>query len=260
MLNYIYDGTFEGFLTVIDILWTIDDQNILISNARNYQPNLFDDPVLITTDSARAGDQMEVLRKYPREVFEDISYCLISEEPGIELTILEYLKRLAGCSPADINRLRENFADNTIKKIRDLARKVSYEITRFHGFVRFRQLLNGVYYATIAPDYNIVQFLAPHFTARFADQNWLIHDLKRHTGIYYETNRNRCVYLSLLEANLNLDSQISNIVYNQQDNLFQELWNVYFHEIAITERINKKLQRQRIPKRYWKNLVERIEE
>ena len=39
--------------------------------------------------------------------------------------------------------------------------------------------------------------------------------------------------------------------------LFQRLWKGYFDAMTIRERINPRLQRQMMPKRYWRFLTEK---
>lgn len=39
--------------------------------------------------------------------------------------------------------------------------------------------------------------------------------------------------------------------------LYQRLWKRYFKAITIRERINPKLHRQHLPRRYWKYLTEK---
>jgi probable DNA metabolism protein len=43
----------------------------------------------------------------------------------------------------------------------------------------------------------------------------------------------------------------------EDEQLFQKLWKAYFKSLTIKERINPKLQRQHLPKRYWKYLTEK---
>ena len=43
----------------------------------------------------------------------------------------------------------------------------------------------------------------------------------------------------------------------EDEKLFQELWKGYFKSMTIKERINPKLHRQHMPKRFWKYLTEK---
>nr|WP_315988235.1 DUF4130 domain-containing protein [Desulforamulus aquiferis] len=43
----------------------------------------------------------------------------------------------------------------------------------------------------------------------------------------------------------------------EKDNFYQELWKEYFKSTAIQGRKNPKLQKQFMPTRYWKYLIEK---
>ena len=47
-------------------------------------------------------------------------------------------------------------------------------------------------------------------------------------------------------------------VYDEAEMDYQKIWDQYFQHIAIPERLNKRQQRQRMPERYWKYLVENV--
>ena len=272
MINYIYDGTFEGLLTVIGEAVQHQESVNDISSGGEMQIDLFADIKEVRTDPELAAGVFKRLRKtISREMLMDIAYCFLSEEQGIEKAILDYIRLLFTAGPG----VTGNFLDETVYKIERVSGKVAHEIDRLHGFIRFRKLAGGIYYAPIEPDHNVVQFLAPHFKARFADQNWLIHDLKRKTGIYYDGKQ--CVFLPEMEAvpeltpgNTRMNSlsgvsstftpdKVSNLL-DKDELAFQHLWDQYFKQIAIKERRNKRLQRQRMPARYWRCLVEAVSE
>ena len=44
--------------------------------------------------------------------------------------------------------------------------------------------------------------------------------------------------------------------YSEEEQQFRDLWLTFFDSIAITARVNPKLQAQNIPKRYWPDALE----
>jgi probable DNA metabolism protein len=261
MVSYIYDGTFEGLLTLIAGTLNNNIEIQEISSAE-LQADLFTEIYEIVTDSVLAGSFFEDLKKrISRLVFLDICYCFLSEEAGIEKVILAYIRLLL----KEGEQVNGNLSNPTIFKIHRTSEKVSHEILRMQGFIRFRKLNNGVFYAPISPDYNVIQLLAPHFKERFADQLWLINDTRRKTAIYY--NGNQVKYIPFMEMNPEIESACSPFSSERQVNMldqnelsYQRLWEQYFQKIAIAERHNKRLQRQRMPERYWRYLVEKVKE
>lgn len=258
MIHYIYDGTFEGLLTVLAKLNKEQPEEIDITIEAGFEPNLFSEIITIATDPVIAGNFFQELKsKATKDIMMDIAYSFLSEVKGIEIIIYRFIS-LIYIFGKQITRDLSNDIVFTVHRISD---QVGHEIHRLHGFVRFRKLNNGFYYAPIEPDHNVVQFLAPHFTARFADQKWVIHDLKRKKAIYYDGLC--CRFLPFLETSFNLNDSclkncLSEIVFAGDELNYQNIWDEYFNHITIIERINPKLQRQRMPQRYWKHLTEKV--
>ncbi|MCL6589284.1 MAG: TIGR03915 family putative DNA repair protein [Firmicutes bacterium] len=257
MINYIYDGTFEGLLTVFSLMTERGEAVNRISAEEGIQPDLFSETVRVETDAQRADEFFQTLRrKFSQPVIEDLGYCFLAEIQGMEKVMADYVRLLLDKGEA----ISGNFTEPVVFKIRRTCTQVSHEIGRLQGFIRFRKLKNQVYYAPIAPDHNVVQLLAPHFKDRFADQKWLIHDTKRNSGIYYDLER--CRFIPAVENAPRLETQDAGAmgeepgIFDPEELDYQEIWDQYFQEIAIAERRNPKLQKQRMPVRYWRYLVE----
>ena len=83
---------------------------------------------------------------------------------------------LAGMRMKNRFLLMQNLADPYVMRVFELQREVGRELNHFHGFLRFRELKNGILMAVIAPKNNIAAQLAPHFSDRFPNENFLIYD------------------------------------------------------------------------------------
>ena len=88
----------------------------------------------------------------------------------------------------------------------------------------------------------------PHFADRFRNERFLIHDLKRkkagvYANGYWEEQELEQDYRSFKSAGeLHLE----------------QAWQTYFDHIAVKERENRRLQRQFMPVKIWKNLTETV--
>jgi probable DNA metabolism protein len=98
----------------------------------------------------------------------------------------------------------------------------------------------------------VLPLISTHFKERYADQRWLIYDCRRKYGLYYDLDEVSEVTIDFNESNNN-----SKDVYDEKENLYQELWKQYFDSVNIKARKNMKLHIQHVPKRYWKWLVEK---
>lgn len=241
---YIYDGTWDCFLTAIHHYY-YDKQDVSnIESVLRYEPNLIDEYRTITTDVVKAKAVEEaMLHKISSESLENLQKCFFSEIEGREMWILKYIR--LGFKIG--SRIDSMLGDKTVLDVLIPARKVGIECHRMLGLLRFELLEGSIYYAKIQPDHNIISFISPHFKNRFADQNWIIHDTKRKIASLYNTKKMLLSYMDL-----------SNIPELHSEELkFQALWKNYYKHIAIKNRINPKLQKNFMPKRYWKNLTEK---
>jgi len=243
VVSYTYDGSFEGLLSAIYESYYRHEIPHNILPEGSLQIGIFTKDYNVKTD-------MEKFRKVYNSIREKISplalrnvyYVFISEWENKELIIYKYLKlgwKLGG----DINRL---ITDESVLNVRIICRKVTSECHRFLGLVRFKLMEGDYYYASLEPDYNIISILALHFSKRLSDQRWVIHDVKRKLACVYDKEG---WFVTTIDRPLN-----THIVTCEED--FQNLWKLYFKNIAIQNRKNPKLQKQYMPVRYWAHLVE----
>ena len=123
-------------------------------------------------------------------------------------------------------------------------------------FTRFQKTIDGTYFAALEPIYNVLPLVIGHFQNRFADQCWLLYDIKREYGYYYNRQKVDEVRFETKGTHL-LTGKLDQQLMAEDEQLFQQLWRTYFKTIAIKERINPKLHRQNLPVRFWKYLTEK---
>lgn len=243
MLYYIYDGSFDGLLTAIyDAYYEKDSPEQIISD------NIFIDSFLIEkrviqTDEVKSRKVYEaIIHKISKDALSNIMYAYLSEHEYAGIYILEYLR--FGFRVGSI--VDSYLSDDRIHHIHSLVTKVTREKHLLLGILRFRLLQNNIYYAPMEPHYNTTCLLGAHFADRMPDQRFVIHDVKRNYGVFYDTTK---WFMSPIEIN-------KDIQFHEQEPFYQELWKQYFESITIKDRINPKLQSNFMPKRYWKYLVE----
>jgi probable DNA metabolism protein len=122
-------------------------------------------------------------------------------------------------------------------------------------FVRLHKTADGLYYALIEPDHDVLPLIAKHFTTRYADQRWIIYDGRRRYGIHYDGAQTHTVEISFSEATGGGRDVAA--VYDAEEAFYQQLWKQYFKSVNIAARKNTRLQVQHMPRRYWKYLVEK---
>ena len=148
-----------------------------------------------------------------------------------------------------------DFTDADVLAVHDIARTVSREAHHLIQFARLRKMADGSYYAPVSPKCNALPLAVGYFRDRFADQRWLVYDLKRRYGYAYDLHEVReVVFESLSDAP---SERLTDDLLDADELAFQRLWKSYFDALAIPERFNPRLQRRQMPARFWKYLIEK---
>ncbi|ACB84509.1 TIGR03915 family putative DNA repair protein [Natranaerobius thermophilus] len=243
---YIYDGTYEGLLTSLYYVFKSSENTPkIVPSGTNLSQELFAEYKNVTTHQQLAKTMTEKINsKISKRALSKIYYAFLSEIEGIETSIYHYLK--LGFQKG--NQVDEMLSEHSVHTVNQLSQKVSRERHRMLGFLRFKKLQSGVYYAPMEPDHNILTLIAPHFKKRLADQSWIIHDKRRDKCALYNGK-------SLIYTTDNLPA--NKLLEHKEEEQFQNMWKQYFRHVSIPERQNLKLQQQFLPKKYWKYLTEK---
>lgn len=242
--EFIYDGTFEGLLTAIFFAYK-EKQQTKITSKDNYIPNMLSQITNIETDSSLYQRvYTSIKQKLNNTVLSNVYLVYLSETEGFEDLILKYLK-LCYKHGTSINLAKNN---DIIILIDRYVKRVNYEAERFRQFVRFKEITPLNFYAKIEPIYNILPLIIDHFTERYNDQSFIIHDLKRECALVYDKT-SACI------APLPR-SKSKEILSLNNDNTFEDLFRVFYKSVTIEERINIKCRNSFMPKRYHKNMTE----
>ena len=245
MIGYIFDGTKNGlFSCIFDAYYEKCYPDVLTDSY--LQPCFGDTVYEINTNIDKAKRVKSCLSSTVKTtgVIQDVNIALKSGETNKYTVIFNYVKEVIDNKHVDISK---NFANPSVLEFFDLIKRITNEIHRSKGFIRFQESKEGFFYAHYAPDNDITWLLMSHFTQRFPNEAFIIHDTKRNVlGLYDGTvakeisaeNKQVTIYLSDEELNL------------------KKLWKTYYDSVNIKERKNLRLQKAFMPKRYWPNLPE----
>ncbi|RYY09538.1 MAG: DNA metabolism protein, partial [Cytophagaceae bacterium] len=244
---------FEGLLTVLFRVYERRSAPNRIQPAQAVQGGLFAEVVAVDTDEVLATRTWDgLLRFMPEAARARLYHVFLSEDPERELLIFRFAD-LALRAGRDIS---ENYGDATVRRCQRLAQQLFREKHRMEAFVRFEKAQDGLFHASIEPDFDVLPLIASHFTKRYADQRWLIFDKKRRYGLYYNLHRTDVIELTDAGA-APRRGEVSATVLDEREPLFKLLWQAYFDHANIPERRNLKLHQRHMPRRYWKYLSEK---
>lgn len=248
----IYDGSFDGFLCCVFYVFEYKLKNAKIQNKFVLQNALFSENEKISTNKDKADRVWKGLKTKASTISTTkIYYAFLSEQPGVENILLDYISYIFKSN----KKVDTDFTYDSVLKTSKIAKNVSREKHRMEAFVRFKLTKDAIYFANIAPDFNVLPLISKHFKCRYADQKWVIYDIKRNYGLYYDLE---VVTTMQMEFPKNFDfSKTDKNFFSDEEFEFQTLWQNYFKSTNITERKNMKLHIQHVPKRYWKYLSEK---
>lgn len=243
MIKLIFDDTFEGFLTAIYDGFYSKEEVTYIGLEDNLDVDMLTKKIHVKTDLIKYAKVKDaIICKIDPLALNKIYHLFLSNYINKGLICYNYLK--LGFKYG--SNIHKHLYLNEVKEIDLIERKVLGEVHIFTGFVRFSIINDKFLYASIEPDHNILELLSPHFADRFNNEYWIIHDIKRNIASIYNK-----VSWEITEMNDEIYSYLKN--HNDE---FEDLWRSYFKSATIKERLNPKLQRKSMPKRYWNNLTE----
>ena len=249
-----YDGSFEGFLTAIFERYDRKLKDFAIMRTERYQPELMSSEIKIQNDHEKSKRVWTGLKTRLSSAKRNEFYkTFLSELPEMERVLSDFILYVFSTS----GNIEYDLGHPAVISVTKIAHQVHREKHRMEAFIRFQRTKNGLYFAMIEPDYNVLPLIARHFKDRYADQQWLIYDKRRKYGINYDHTTAK-----LTEVQIELTDESSreflpgHLVHDEEER-YQRLWKDYFTSINIPARKNLKLHVQHVPMRYWKYLTEK---
>ena len=256
MLAFAYDKTFDGLLAAVfdaytqrrfpDVLLGPEDSLPMIATALHQ---------VVGSEEKSERVAKGLAKIVSRKGMSELMLAWLSEEQGSDMAVFRYIRKVF-----DRKRSPEHdLADPEVLAVALLAKKASSEVHKLEGFVRFQKTAQGIYFAALSPRHNVLTLLLPHFADRFADQHWILYDLGRRYGFFFDGKDFHDVFLQdeVWRRLSRKQGRLDESLLAENELLFQELWKSYFKATAIKERINPRLQRRCMPRRYWEYLTEK---
>ena len=248
--HYVYDGSWPGLLTVVFTVFSEKRPALSVVRDRNQLTDLFAEARDVTTDETHADRVLAKARNLlgPRRVRELWS-CHLAERNEVDRLLVDFfLLTFTGGAVDDVRA-------PTVLGLRQWRRHVSHEKHQMEAFVRFQENANGIWTATIAPAYDVLPLIAPHFRNRYADMEWVIADQRRDYGLHHHAGRVSPVQFVHEEEGRLPAPHVDAALHERA---YVHLWKTYFRSVDIPERRNLGLQMQHMPKRHWKHMVEMV--
>lgn len=249
---YLIDGSLESVLCAVFEWFERKPGTVQLRLTQHFEPDAFEEVFIVSNDSAKADRVWKGLQQRLDSRWMRSFYCtFLSEKPDALRSLFEFTCYLF----LNEKGAEQNFGNEHVLAIAQTARKVEREKHRMEAFIRFKQSADGMFFCGIDPDFNVIPLIMKHFKDRYADQKWVIYDLKRRYGIFYDLEKVEEIYLND-EDQQRLNSNQKELV-SEKEGMYADLWVNYFKSTNIVARKNMKLHTRHVPKRYWKYLTEK---
>lgn len=240
MKIFLTDGTTTGFYTAV--FDSYRENGAVITSQKNMQLVFDTEIVNVSADEEKAARVRNKLDKLDRYAAGDVDLALRSNDSLKEQTSFEYIKLIVKCG----RPVRRQLSVPAVIEMSEIIGRVTGELHKMKGFLRFMETESGALYAPYAPDNDITDLIAPHFKARFGQQRFAVHDVKRKKA-------------ALCDGKTWFMAEVgdADIYISEYEKIFEDLWRKYYVSVNIGERPHEKQMKGYMPVRYWKFLPEK---
>ena len=233
----IYDGSFNGFLTAVFVGFEEKRKTLNINKRTSYNNNLFTKTKIIFTDMNKAERVWKTIQNKNSTALKNIYFSFLSEKKNIENVLYLYIKSLF--NPYQAAQIGFSITEQI--NIEDVSLTVAKEKIYLEKTIKFKESNDGVFYTNIAPDFDVIPLLSKHFRIRVNKKPWLIYDVNRNYGIYYDT---RSIEIIVLDTNQIFKASQSKLTNNSAK---IKILNKHFNKNNIITLVINKLQQNNFP-------------
>jgi len=254
MVTYVFDGSFEGLLTAIFDSYDRKEKAVDLVCDAYFQPDMLAEPYTVDSDAVKAKRVWAGLRKKLSGQWSVMFYKVsLSEDPQTFKDLFNFARYIFD-NPAGAE---SNFGNPYVMAVTKMDKRVNREKHRMKAFIRFQKTADCMYYCPVEPDFNVLPLISKFFKDRYADQQWIIYDVRRKYGLYYNLQTVEEITYDFV-ATIDTSKVVLPVaMQDEKEELASLLWKDYFNSTNIPARKNMKLHIQHVPKRYWKYLNEK---
>ncbi len=240
-LTYHYDGSFEGLLCCVFESYEKKEIPTYITNPSTAHQQLFQGKTILT-DAAKSA---RVLSSIPKKLGPSALYFLqlafLTSLTQKEVAMVHFLRLGFHHGPTVMDML----TNETVNKLHKAVRHLKRESHHFKGFLRF-SIVNNALVAEMEPKNFVLPLLASHFSDRYREEQFFIHDKTHGVGLVYKPYQWAVVPVDSFEMP----------PVDEEEKKYRELWQLFYNTIAIKGRLNPKARMSHMPMRYWKYMTE----
>ncbi len=239
IFSAVYDAWKEG--------WLAEECGIALKST--LEQELFCEYVESEESEQKARAVEALIQKHlGQQAYWDIYHAALSGDKEKGDAILGTM--LAAKGLPDSHKIMEHLSHPKVEKVFELSRAVGGEAHSYKGFLRFKELVNGVLYSEIEPKNQILTSIAPHFADRLPLENFMIYDKTHQMFVVHEARKK---WVLVWDEGIDL-SMTENVSDKEVE--YARMWKSFCKTISIKERKNPNCQLQHLPLRYRGEMTE----
>ena len=245
------EDSLTGIMTGVYDAWDsrLGHEHVRLQTACNQNMELFCEYVQVEPDVDKADKVLRTVRtRLGEEAYDMIAYaCACPHERKADAV---YRMIVIGLHLPDGRRVSGMLTQPDVRLVFELRRKAWHIAHRYMGFIRFRELENGVLMSGIDAEADVLALIAPHFADRLPLENWIILDRRRRKAAVHPKGRG---FLLLEEVG---EEELQKLAGSPKEDRYQELWRSFHDAIAIDARVNPRLQMNMLPRKFRPYMTE----
>jgi len=239
------EGILSGVFAVYESRLPLEECRLEMES--EYEPRFFCEYRHVPSDCEKAR---RVEKKICTAMSEEAYFRLYRASMGKNPNRADHIFRFIILGLKYGKKVLRMLQEPAVYEIFQIDRNVGNEAHLWKEFLRFERLQNGIYYCKIGPENRILELLIEHFSDRFPDMNWMIYDEMHREAILHASSGHVAMQREITDDDLQW-------IKSQQDaDCYTDMWQTFFHAIAIEERRNHRCQRNMLPIRYRKYMTE----
>lgn len=238
----LYDGTFDGLMTVV---FDYYKEIFYIKIEKESSQMDFLEKIFVKTDINKAKRVKNAIKdKFSQNFLFHIRNNFKSKDSNKD-KLIGIIIKLSFTYGKDFIKSANKYA----VRFRENSKNYLSECHSYKGLLRFRQIQDGYLFAEFQPQNNILEDLSRHFLKRMPKEKFIIYDKNRKKALIAVAGN--CELVDIVDLK---------IKDTDKEKLFKSLRIKFYDTIAIKQRANEKLMVSNMPKKYWKYLPEKNRE
>jgi len=234
---YLCEDTLESIFTAIYTIYenkhNFPDTRLLLE----WEPLLLAEYVTVEADAEKAAKVIRTIHRQFGERDVHHIFMALSSPDGVKAEAVYKTIVYGLMNKVKPGHLFDHLADRYVLQTLKLSRNAGRECQHLKGFLRFRELENGILFAPMGPKNHVLTELMEHFSDRFPSENFMIYDEGRQIFGVHKAKGN----WFLISAEV-MAEKIKTTNVSDAESYYSGLFQHFCQTIAIKERKNPDLQ------------------